>query len=49
MKAIYTKGKYQFELRDIALRRLERNEVLQKMRFFWIVLICLFRKLLLKF
>ena len=28
MKAIYTKGKYQFELRDIALRRLERNEVL---------------------
>ncbi len=28
MKAIYTKGKYQFELRDIALRHLERNEVL---------------------
>ncbi len=28
MKAIYTKGKYQFELRDIALRRLERNEAL---------------------
>lgn len=28
MKAIYTKGSYQFELRDVALRSIERNEVL---------------------
>lgn len=28
MKAIYTKGSYQFELRDITLRPLERSEVL---------------------
>ena len=28
MKAIYTKGSYQFELRDVALRPVERGEVL---------------------
>lgn len=28
MKAIYTKGSYQFELRDVALRSIEHNEVL---------------------